>query len=344
MIVPVSHAVMTWWTWMAALFSGLTFGFFEAPDGAAADGSAASAEASDAGEGAGDAGTADADPAATEVERAAGTTADDDDPDDEDADLPEEVRNNPSRLRTRLRRTQRQLAEYRPFADRLRGPDGKFQNVDDLLYKAREFDQLDAQLRGNPHLRQTLLGEQPAAADAGDAAFDPSTLPFETDSPEGKYFASLAETTHRQQQTITKLTARLDAMEQGTQAASVAQHESTWRAATLAAANEIEDRGVRRLFITAMYHGGFDKAKREGTLGRIDVKAVIQRQLAELRVTQSTKNRAAAAASQRVAEANKSQPRAARGSSTPAPAQKPAAANANVRVSDVSRSFLKRHT
>lgn len=345
MTVPFGTTWGSAWAALAGLVA-VVASFFPPSAPAGGDPAPAAAEAAgDAGADAADAGDAEADAGDGDPDPAAAAAADQDaeGEDEEDVGLAPEVANNPTRLRTRLRRTQRALGELkRAGVDQLRGPDGKLVDVTDLLRRAREFDSLDAMLRANPKLRE--FTQPAAAADAREPAapaFDPASLPFETDSVEGQFFLKQAQTIHEQQQELRRLAARLDARDGQDVQRTIAQHESDWKSQTLAAANQIEDQGVRNIFVKAIY-GQFYAAKQQGRLGKLNVKELITAELAGLKVGPETKKRAAAAAAQSIVQRNASLPKPATGGA-PAAARRPAPAATTETAADVSRRLRQQH-
>lgn len=184
--------------------------------------------------------------------------ADEDDGPDDDADVP--YRNDPhyKGLRNKTRSLQRKLAKAREAAARYAGV-----NVDDVVFKARQYDELERKLQSNPTLRKIVGGEQPQAekpAGAGD--FDPASFPFDPEAPGSSYLLEQAKTVHGLKQQLAQqqqLTQRLLAHLTGREHQDVVTH---WKSATEEAVKRLPDRpvrygdvllNVRELFSDAVY-------------------------------------------------------------------------------------------
>lgn len=326
-----------------------------APDsGAAGDGDAGgaetrgdeggAAEGNDAGDdGQGDAGREDLE-----------TRGEGDDDEDEDADLAPEIRDDPKRLRTRLRRTQRHYGAVRPIAERFRGPDGKYmspQDIDRLIARARDMEELEPFLSQNPDITQTILqrrqtgGRNTTAAD--DEAFqdpfaDPSRIAWDTENPSGKQFVDLfregAKERHELRQQIKRLERQLGQVNERDTTRTVAGIEQTWKGHTLEAAKRLPDDATRTTFVNSVWRA-FELARVRGQLGRIKPHELIQRELAPYLRAQKGKQRQDVAGRQQRAEHNTTIPRPGRGQPS---AAGPKDTNRVGTIRDGRKSFFER--
>jgi hypothetical protein len=280
----------------------------------------------------------------------------DDDDEDDDADLPAEVRDDPKRLRTRLRRTQRQLAPARPILDRLRDPrTGRLMDertVDTVLSRARDMEALEALIDKNPELARIIAAASSgkpisaseaatvaAAAGQGDAgAFNEEDLPFDTSTDSGKFFATLARRVHEQDATIRRLNDQLGQVNQRDVARTVRQVEGEWKTQTIAAANRLPEQ-FRHTFANAVYRA-FELAKRDRSLGRVSVRDVIARELQPYARYVRQQQRGDAAAAQRRATNNNNRPGPVTRGTAPA---RPDDSNRGAgTIRDARQSFFKR--
>jgi hypothetical protein len=270
-------------------------------------------------------------------------------------DLPEEIRNDPKRLRTRLRRTQRQFGAVRPIADRFRDDNGRFlppQEIDRVIGRAQDMAELEQFFEQHPDIIQTIAerrrrGGQPAAAAAADEQFqDPFADPkfkaeWDESTPSGRQFLELFRDRAREawqlrrdlkavQQTLTQLTQRDTTR-------TVAGIETTWKTATLAAAAQVPEVS-RRTFVNAVYRA-FELAKTRGQLGKVNVQRLIQSELEPYVRANRGRQRQTVAGQQQRAERNTTIPRPGRGQTTAAQATE---TNRVGTIRDGRKSFFER--
>lgn len=348
-----------------ALLSMLVVGIVGAPggDGGAGDGGGGGDDGAgdgggDAGEqGDGDAGDDGADPQADR--RAAG--------DDDDADLTDEEREREEllntltpeerakRARTWNRRTSRQLRAIAPIAERFRGKDGRYLTVDEIdriRNKAADQEEIEAFYAEHPDLLQEMLKRkngartEPAAAAAFvDPFANEADLPFDTTSPEGKWFVEQ----HRRQarenfelkQTLTRLEQALGGVHERDTQRSLAQAENTWKTETLAAAktaglagDDLQD------FVNGVY-ANFRLARAEKRLDKVDRKQIIERALRPFKRNRTAGTRQAAAGAHQRAAHNTGVPRpgnrGAAGPANPQDTNRPAGT-----IKDARKGFFAR--
>lgn len=280
----------------------------------------------------------------------------DDDDDDVDADLPAEIRDDPKRLRTHLRRTQRQFGKVRPIAERFRDPStGQYmqpQQIDRMLGRSQDMEELETFFADNPDIVQAIVerrqggARRPGAADP-DAWVDPfakeDDLPWDTTTPEGKKFLELFrdgnKTQHELRTQIKRLEGQLGQVNQRDTTRTLAGIESTWKTSTLAAANKVPAE-YRENFVTSVWRA-FELAKTKRQLGKVRVDQIIERELKPyVRATRGAQ-RSTAAGAQRTAEHNTTIPRpGARGTTS---AADPNASNKGVgTIRDGRKSFFSR--
>lgn len=316
---------------------------------AGAGGDAGSDDHSDGNGGPDDAGEAGAGDDAGDDDQARGAAGTDDDDDDEDAGLSPEVRDDPKRLRTHRRRLQRQLSAVRPIAERFRGPDGKFldaRQVDTIVSRARDMEEFEQLFEQHPDLLQEIIarkrggakGKPAAAAAAAGDEFDESALPFETESKQGKFFANMARQLHDSQRLTRQLSEQLTQFQRTDTTRTVAQIETTWKTATLKAAEQVPEVS-RRTFVNAV-HRAFELAKVRGQLGRANVQRILEQELEPYVRANRGKARQDAAGAQRRAEHSTTVPRPGnRGQTT---AASPSATNKVGTIRDGRKSFFER--
>lgn len=324
-----------------------------AADDAGADGAGAAGDDDGAGGAAGDDDGGDPD---DEERQAAGGDPDDDDENDE-AGLPENVRNDPKWLRTQRRKLQREVAPLRPLKDRLRGPDGRFLTADELdrrFGKARDMEEFESLLSEQPDLVQIILDRKagkgrPAAAGADEDAFqdpfaDDAAVPWDVTTDTGRAFRDLfrnqAKENHALKQSLRRLERSLGDVTTRETTRTLAQHEDHWRAAVRTAATQLPAE-ARQAFADAV-RGVFEVAKRDKTLGRLNVQQVIERYVTPYRKAAKGQQRTNAAGQQRRAEGNRQLPRSgAPGRTSVATANdtnKPGAGT----IKDAKKSFYER--
>lgn len=247
-----------------------------------------------------------------------------DDDDDDDADLPDDVRNDPKRLRTRTRRYQRQVRAMRPIAEMFRDQNGKFLSpaeVSRRLSLAQDMEELEPLLGANPDLVNRILelkrGGRPAAAaeDVEDEFQDPfadeSKIPWDTSTESGKAFVALFRELKKAQHDLKVENRRLQRQvgEVGThqQNFTLAQHESFWKKNTLAALKDVPAEAHQA--VVSALQSRFELAKHQKTLGRVNVKQLIDQIVTPFRTAGNGRRRVDAGTRQRTAEGNRNTPR-----------------------------------
>lgn len=285
--------------------------------------------------------------------RAAGG-GDDPDDDDPDADLPEDIRNDPKRLRTHLRRTQRQFGRVRPIAERFRDPaTGQYmqpQQIDRVLGRAQDMEELETFFNDHPDVVQLIMEKRRGgrgAAAAEDAFVDPfanpADLPWDTETPEGKKFLELfrdgAKSNHELRTQIKRLEKQLGQVDQRDTARTIGGIEANWKTQTLEAAKKVPQE-YRETFVNSVWRS-FELAKTRRQLGKVRVDQVLERELKPyVRASRGAQRTNVAGAQQR-AEHNTTIPRpGARGSTS---AAGPADSNKGVgTIRDGKKSFFAR--
>lgn len=333
---------------VVGIVAGAPSGGADGDAGEAAGGDAAQGDSADTSQ----SGTEDQDgDAAPGDRRAAGN--DDDDEDDTDRDLPEEIRNDPKRLRTHLRRTQRQFGKVRPIAERFRNPTtGQYmqpQEIDRVLGRAQDMAELETFFADHPDVVQTILekrrGGKGAVAAAEDTFQDPfanpADLPWDTETPEGKKFLELfrdgARHTHELRQHIKRLEGQLGQVNQRDTTRTLAGIENTWKSATLAAAARVPDH-LRESFVTNVWRA-YELAKHTKALGRVQVQQVLERELKPYLRAARGAQRQTVAGAQRSAEHNNNIPRPGTRSNG---AANPKDSNKAGTIKDARKSFFDR--
>lgn len=233
--------------------------------------------------------------------------------DEEDAELdalPE------ANVRTRLRRTQRQIKTIAPIADVFRDPaTGRYLTPQEAATErqlAADMRDIRAFYDEHPDLLQTMLerrrtGAQPAAAPAYEDPFaDEATLPFDTASDSGRWFLEQHRRQHREnfelRQTLQRLEQGLSGVAERDTQRTLTQAEEAWKVDTLAAAktagltgDDLED------FVNSVY-ANFRLGRAEKRLDRLDRRQVIEKALRPFKRSRTAGTRqAAAAAGSRVA-------------------------------------------
>lgn len=269
---------------------------------------------------------------------------------DEDEDDPKAtVDDRYKKLAAKNRKLKRQLAKRMSVLKRFEGLD-----PDDVLTRARQFDQLNEQIaRLTPRQRAALYGgevtdpAQPARpAPVADPEFDPSQLPFDPNENEiNRYFAGMAKDNFELKRTIARLEGRLQQVDSRDTARTEAQERSQWKGAIDAAAATIPDDEVRILFKDAMAAAYRDRANHRKApqdiiahylKGKLSPQQQKQANAAAAQATagKGAPARGAQAQAQRIAESNKSLPRTVAPSGQPAPArsEKPSLADIRKRL------------
>lgn len=280
----------------------------------------------------------------------------DDDDDDVDQDLPPEIRDDPKRLRTHLRRTQRQFGRVRPIAERFRDPStGQYmqpQQIDRVLGRAQDMEELETFFAENPDIVQGIVARRQAGGRRGgatpeDAFVDPfaneDDLPWDTKTPEGKKFLELfrdgAKSNHDLKTQIKRLEGQLGQVNQRDTTRTIAGIESAWKTSTLAAAAKVPEQ-YRETFVNSVWRT-FALAKAQRQLGKVQLRDVIERELKPYVRAARGAQRTTAAGAQRAAEHNTTIPRpGARGSTS---AAGPNDSNKSVgTIRDGKKSFFAR--
>lgn len=282
-------------------------GGYDGPDTGAGGGEVSSPDQTDA-----HVDPADSDPPAAPV------AADDDDDDEELKDethASKAYREDPDfrRLMNKARRLQRQAAKHRPLVEKARAL-GIAESMDEIVHKARTFDQMQPLLQSERFRRLIAEPDEPAESarrEPDPPAFDDSDFPFDHKDPGGAYLHRTFHGLHEQnlalRQALSDVTKRLSHIERGTQAEHQNREIGGWRTALDAAAAKVPENiagyEARQAFRDAVI-GAFHQARQRGV--RLDPNKVIAHYLKGL----PPKTRAAAsAAAQRIAEGNKSLPR-----------------------------------
>jgi hypothetical protein len=239
-----------------------------------------------------------------------------------------------NRLAKRQNKIKRRLAKALPIVKRLKGV-----NLDDLFYKAKQFDDLDAQFRKNPRLKAVMTGE--SAEDPGTtrdertsapAPFDESALPFDPNAnPVHRWMADLAKDHHGLKHENAQLRAQLENEGKTRQQQQTAQTERAERAqwgAIVKKALPHVPKNMHGLFNDAMIAAYERRGQHKMTPQQI-VKHYVIDQLG-LKPAQSKAVRDAVAKT-RTVEANKGWPRSQAGGGSPAPAQRGKVSMADIR-------------
>lgn len=343
------------WTLIVALLTVFAVGQVVVPDG----GAAAPAGGDPAGEGGdpadeGGGGPDGGDPVGDAAAAAAAAAADGpdaDDPEDDWAGLPQDLRDNPKLLRTRHRRLQRQFSQAKPIVERFRDANGQLMSadqVDRVLQRAREMEEFDGFLDENPDVVTTILerrkagGRAPAAEDVYQDPFaNAEALPFDTATETGRFlqatFSRIGRENHELRQQIRQVLAGVGDLRTSDQARTVAQHEQVWRSAVLEGIKELPEES-RGIFANSIYRA-FQLAKGNGTLARVNVAQLVERELAPFRRAGRARTRTDAAAAQRRATGAQSTPQPQRGRTAPVD---PNATTKVGTIRDGKRSFFTR--
>jgi hypothetical protein len=271
-----------------------------------------------------------------------------DDPDDEDFDVEEtDESGNPLDSETRLKkvanalkRSKKKLSMSRADRQRLKELREQGLSLDDLVYRARQHQDFEAQAAKNPAIRKLFLGEteaeEPRKPADPEFAFDESALGFDPNlNAANRAIADGLKRGARAEFLVEQLTKgfspaeikqRLDRIEGTTQAQARGSIEKEWNGTIRAAADEITDPAIRRMFVDSMV-----TAKQQFG-GKRPASFFVDHYLKDLKIGRAEKARATAAAAdagaaspqqtQRTAERVAQLPRFGGLNSTPAPAKK----------------------
>jgi hypothetical protein len=327
------------WKWMVTHIARGCAPLEDAPD---ATGASGGADPSDPGDG--------SQPSGDEIagdEGGAGGGADVDDDSDVpldrllvDDDVDDQTRPIEQRLKAldkKNRKLKRQLAKRAGTLQRLEGID-----LDDLVASKRKLAEFNELLSKNPRIRALLNGDaepeperRTPAADP-EEQFDEANLPFDVNENDThRFFAKMARQNFEMQKELKKLRGDLSALDGRDRTRTESQVRDTWRSTIVAAADKIKSTAVRKLFmdnLAAHYNDPRVRAK-------FTPQQLVNHYLSELKadglITEAQAKATSAAAApatpktpvrtaatqQRIAEANKSLPRTAAVTGTPAPAR-----------------------
>jgi len=233
--------------------------------------------------------------------------------DDEHADDQRTADQRIKALSKKNRKLRRQMAKYLPALKRLGTVD-----LDDVLDRARRYNDFEEAARRNPKLRALVRGGDDVDDDADDDTprrgrktdaapeFDESKLPFDPNKDAvHRYFADVAKGNHELRHQITQLMKRLDGFETRDQQRGEASAKSQWTSAIKAAGEKITDKKIAKLVRDAMI-GAFNTP---GVRGRYSADQVLNHYLKEYGADPAQARRVKDAAKQRIAERNKHLPR-----------------------------------
>lgn len=262
----------------------------------------------------------------------------DEDDDDQPGQAPRTAEDRIKALAKKNTKLRKQMAKRLTALKRIEGMD-----LDELLYKARSYDNFDAATRRNPRLRALLDGGD-ADDDTADGptarprkgkmneppAFDESALPFDpNENPTNRYFADMAKRNHALEHQLGQLVARLDGVEQLDGKRSEAAVTKEWTSVIRGASEQVKDPAVRDLFKDALLGAMHNPQIR----GKYTPQQIVAHYLKRLNIAPAQAQRAVAAARQRVATNNKNLPRHPPNGGMPA-AARPAK---NERMEDVRK-------
>lgn len=333
--------------------------------GGAADGNGDGGEGGDGGDGGEGEGQGDGEGDGEEAGAGGATHDDDDELDDDERDREELLQTltpeeREKRVRTWNRRQARQLKHALPIAERFRDREGRFlpmEEIDRRLIRAREMDEFDEFLRENDDLVPLILdrkngkkkGRTAAAGGDDDEAFqdpfaDETKVPWDTASESGRAFLELfrrgAKENHELKQTLRRLERSLGDVTQRETHRTLAQHEDLWRSAVRAAAAQIPEPS-RQAFADAV-RGVFEVAKRDRTLGRLNVQQIIKGYLTPFQKAAKGQQRTNAAGQQRRAEGNRTLPRPGGPGRTTVASPQDSNNKKNETIRDARKSFFVR--
>lgn len=323
------------------------------PDGDAGGGDAGGdvGDHGDAGD-TGDAGEADAgegDAGKGDGRHAAG----DDDADPEDDGLAPEVANDPKRLRTRLRRLQRQMRPFRDVEGQLRDQSGRLltpQEINRRFSLAQDQEELNAFFAEHPDTLEQILerkrggGRRTEAVDEFKDPFaDPAAIGIDVTDPAGKWIVDQlrgqAKENFDLKQTLKRIEQGLGGVQQQTQQDRLTRVEQTWKENTLGAAKTA---GLSQEdtvdFVNNVYRD-FRLLGAEKKLDKADVRAVIARNLRPFARHAAGRSRGQAAQQQRTAQRNGERPQPQRQG---APTTAQAKTNNRETIRDGRTSFFAR--
>lgn len=346
------------WNWKVTYGTGGFAPFMDAVD---ATGAGGGADLSDAGDGSQPSGDAVADEGAGDEGAAAGDDAGREEALedlllDEDEDGQAE-RSHEERLKAvakKNRKLKRQLAKLLPLSERLKGVD-----LDRLVARAQQYDDLSAQIRSNPKLRALIHGDadEPEKGRRTPAAepeeqFDESKLPWDpNESPVNRRMTDMARESFELRKQLKQLQARIDGVDGRETARTEAQVRDTWKTTILSATAQIKDDGVATVFRDVMI-AAYENPK---VRGKYTPQQLVSHYLKVLKINPAEAAKANAAAAktgngngavrtaatqQRIAEQNKSLPRtvATNGSPAPARSDKPTLGSLRKQVAAAGRS------
>lgn len=317
-----------------------------AGDGGAGDGG----DAGDQGDGgdAGDGGAGDGD----EGLHTRGDAGDgDEDPDDDG--LAPEVANDPKRLRTRLRRTQRQLKPFRDLEGTLRDrATGRLltpQEVTRRMQLAEDQEELNSFFAEHPDVLQQVLerkrggGRAAQAEEFQDPFADLTKLPFDATDESGRFFVDQFRTQAKEnfelRQMLKRIEQGLTGVQQTTQRERLGRVEQQWRDTTLSAAKEAGLAGEDlQDFVNGVYRD-FQLFGATKKLDRANVQEVITRNLRPFRRAAAGRTRGQAATQQQQARTNGGKPQPHRQG---APTTAQARTTGKETLKDSRRSFFER--
>lgn len=325
------------------------------PDGAAGGGDVGGAagdhgDAGDAGDG-GDAGDdAGRDDAGGDHGRHA---AADDDADPEDDGLAPEVANDPKRLRTRLRRLQRQMRPFRDVEGQLRDQSGRLltpQEINRRFSLAQDQEELNAFFAEHPDTLEQILerkrggGRRAAAVEEFTDPFaDPSKLPFDVTDEAGKFFVeqfrAQAKENFDLKQMLKRIEQGLGGVQQQTQQERLTRTEQAWKENTLTAAKTAGLSADDTVDFVNNVYRDFRLAGAEKKLDKADLRAVIARNLRPFARHAAGRSRGQAAQQQRTAQRNGERPQPQRQG---APTTAQATTNNRETIRDGRKSFFAR--
>lgn len=309
----------------------------------------------DAGAGDGAAGDGDAGGDAGDGDGAARQAAGDEEEDPDDDGLAPEIANDPKRLRTRLRRTQRQLKPFRDVEGALRDPaSGRLLTPQEITRRfslADDQAELNAFFAEHPDMLEQILerkrggGRREAAAKPTfvDPFADPSKLPFDATDEAGRFFVdnmrAQAKENFELRELLNEIREGQQGLQQGVQRERLSRVEETWKTNTLGAAKAAGlDAEDTKDFVNNVYRD-FRLLGAEKKLDKADVNAVIARNIRPFSRHAAGRSRGAAATQQRMADGNSRRPQPQRQG---APTTAQAKTNSKETIKDGRRTFFER--
>jgi hypothetical protein len=226
----------------------------------------------------------------------------DGDDDDDDADLPEEIRNDPKRLRTHLRRTQRQFGAVRPIADRFRDPDtGQYmppQEIDRVLGRAQDMEELERSSRSTrTSSRRSSSGAaaednrplpRPPTSVRQDPFANPTILPWDTNRrPRVKKFLELFRDRAREARAADGIKRLEGRSARSTSATRPARSPASRRRGKPPRSRPRRRCPRCRAHVCQRVWRAFELAKTRGQLGKVNVQQVLDSRTEALSAGQS---------------------------------------------------------